>query len=290
MLDVQQQANTDTRNRWDSWSSLRKMHTEIWDKLSVSHKPLSGRALLLGAGNGNDVDIQKLESLFDEIVIVDIDPDALNCFMEKVKQPDKFKSMQLDLTGFANQVPDLKNMSEPEIIGLINTLKPNSELASLTGKFDFIMGCNYTTQLIGPKFMMHNQQSGSTYVVAVNQFTVKVLENIFYHLRNLLKDDGLLLHSTDTFEMHTNSATGYSSPATKPIMEATKGDLSKLSEIVPVFGSLAAQSLTISGSVMTTVMMIGLEFKRLFIIPWHFQRTATIERIYINFLTAFTKK
>src|ERR1043165_130674 len=62
-------------------------HRERMTQEIVSRRPPAGapaRLCLLGAGNANDVDLAALAEVFDEIHLVDIDPDALAAARRRV--------------------------------------------------------------------------------------------------------------------------------------------------------------------------------------------------------------
>ncbi|PWV90584.1 hypothetical protein DFQ01_14232 [Paenibacillus cellulosilyticus] len=287
-------ANADTRDCWNDWSSLRRTYRGIFNRISEIYKPLGGKALLLGAGNGNDVDIDYLEAAFDEIVLVDIDSEALECFLSKTRQSKKFSKVVIDLTGLYSKIPDLKNMSENKAAALMRSLQPKSGLAKIEEQFDFIMGCNYATQLLGPTFTSNYSpriDSGiGEFLQEVNFLTDRVLKDIFTHIKRLLKNDGIFVHSTDTFELKMNKLTKQTSPATLPILQAIGNDYRRLGDIASTYHELRNRSMHISGSHVPQSESDDYKLQKLFVIPWFFEETEVVSRVYINFVYFFTHK
>jgi hypothetical protein len=71
---AEQRGNRDVRDMWERYRSHREQVTAAI--LALSPTP-GGRLCLLGAGNANDLELDRLAAHFDEVHLVDIDAGAL---------------------------------------------------------------------------------------------------------------------------------------------------------------------------------------------------------------------
>jgi hypothetical protein len=71
---AEQRGNREVRDMWERYRSHREQVTAAI--LALSPNP-GGRLCLLGAGNANDLELDRLAAHFDEVHLVDIDPGAL---------------------------------------------------------------------------------------------------------------------------------------------------------------------------------------------------------------------
>ena len=95
ILREHQRRNGQSRDAWKWFAAHRARVTE----LLISHA--SGSLCLLGAGNCNDVDLQQLQQHFDEILLVDVDEQALQAGLAAQGCADhsQFQCRQYDLHG-----------------------------------------------------------------------------------------------------------------------------------------------------------------------------------------------
>lgn len=262
-------------------------------RYALEHHPLDPhRVLIVGAGNGNDVDIAYLEQTFSEIVLLDIDPSALKRFMQRVTKPDRFKQVVLDITGIEELLPNLKAMGEREIIDFLNTCRPEPNWSHLSGPFDLILGCNYATQMLIPTFMLLNNSGGtsSTYRQCVLELHTRVLERIFEQIQALLQPKGLYIHSTDLFDLSIDNVKGTSSPVTRPILNATQGDLDRVSAIQPILQMLIRQGQAIGGSSLPPNCGKLFDGCHGFYYPWTFENSDSLMKVYIVSVTVLQRK
>ncbi|MGO4695573.1 hypothetical protein AB4Z50_14975 [Paenibacillus sp. 2TAB26] len=288
--------NLQNQNKTELWDEYRQLTEGLIRNLDGKRSILGGRALLLGAGNGNDLPLEFLEKGFEEIVLVDIDQSALDRLLTKVSDPNKFKTVIADLSGVSDQLPSsLSDKSEAELIHLMEGLTYNPTWAtSIQGQFDFIMTCHITTQLVAPVFM--NQVSFlpsqfGAFNVNLNKLANLVVEGLIEAIQSLLSVKGVLLHSTDTFELGFDGNGNPLRPHTAEIIKAVQGDLSKLYTIVPLLGQLAEKSNHITGSTAPLEVFEKL-YDRLttFVNAWHFEDSPHFQKYYIVFGYALTKK
>ena len=95
-------ATCDGRDHRELYTSHRQHLTDL---LLRACPKAGGRLALLGAGNGNDVDLQALLSVFGEVHLVDIDRQAIASARGKLAedlQPKVFFHAPVDLSGLLN--------------------------------------------------------------------------------------------------------------------------------------------------------------------------------------------
>lgn len=282
--DYQAIPNQETHSSWQEWRGFRKRNGLLIEKACRENQITGGRALLLGAGNGNDVDISVIESIFDEIVLVDLDESALDRFISKTSNPDKFKKVILDLSGVGNQVKPLKHMSERHIIEHLKSLKPFIEWERISGQFDFVMNCNYTTQLIGPYFFTHYKKQRKNppkdFTHAVNDLTLTIITIIFQHIYDSLKYTGVLLSSTDTFDLRYYKKSRMSNIQYQRIVQLTGGSLEHLDKHAAGLSQMLAEGLGISGGSIP-YPTDPFSMQTMYLNTWNFADTSDELRIYI---------
>ncbi|MEC0310202.1 hypothetical protein P4H67_25945 [Paenibacillus lautus] len=275
---------------WKVWSDFRYRIGEIIKIVSDNCGQLSGKALILGAGYGNDVPIEILEELFEEVLLVDIDEESLVHFIKKTSCPEKFKTMSLDLTGFYNPNINLNDMSNKEILEYIRNIVPSSELSRIEGSFDFIMNCNYTTQLIS-YFSNRNVRGSVEYTRAINELSNRTMNDIFVNIERLLKPGGILLHSTDLFELSFDKKTGAESIARKILLPATDYNLDNLYKVIDeYFPLLQEKGCTIMGSIPPKESLLLFNEFKSFFIPWKYDSSDRYEVTYVAYIKAWKSK
>ncbi len=98
--DEQIARNRMSRERWAEFSSHRERVTQLLAQPEFE----SGRLLVLGAGNCNDLDLQRLLTWFSEIHLLDLDLEALVYGVERqglVTGSNIFLHGGIDVTGIA---------------------------------------------------------------------------------------------------------------------------------------------------------------------------------------------
>lgn len=277
-----------------TWEGFREQIGNLILHVNKDHT-FKGRALLLGVGNGNDVPIKLIEDIFDEIVIVDIDSEAMIRFMTRVSDPTKFTCIEADLSGVGHLIPDLKYKSERHVIELLSTLEYESFWTdSIKGKFDFIFTFHFTTQLIAPAFMLRFNYITSfpskKYIQKISECSDRLISGLFEQIHILLDDKGIFFHSTDTFELSMDPKTNTPRPGTFEIIKAIKGDWSKLNQHFNLFTKLMKKGYHITGSELPrNINSLFNNNPRMFVNPWKFNDEENALKTYIVYTYAFKK-
>lgn len=73
MLELQHQRNIESRDRWERYGPHRRMITRLIGEITTS----GGDALILGAGNCNDLDLAWMVQQFEQVHLVDCDRAAI---------------------------------------------------------------------------------------------------------------------------------------------------------------------------------------------------------------------
>ncbi|AFC28484.1 hypothetical protein PM3016_1561 [Paenibacillus mucilaginosus 3016] len=290
----QQKDNMSTQNMWEDWQDFRNSFGSTLLKINELLTINRGRVLLLGAGNGNDVPIEIIEEMFEEIVLVDIDSEALSRFISKTGNSKKYTCIEADLSGIGHLIPDLKHKSERHIIELLESI--NYEplwVKKITGKFDCVINCHYTSQLIAPIFMSRFDNRvtypSRKYLLSLSNCSKRVLGGLFRDIHLVMSDGGIFIHSTDVFEVSFNS-NGKSHPGSSEILKATGGDLQKVGEIVSLYDELMKKGYHVTGSEYPDNLKDIFEHFVMFINPWTFIDSDIEKKTYIVFTDAFRKK
>lgn len=214
--------NDSTKNDWQYWEGYRDQIRQVIEQ-ALEHnqrKTGHGHILLLGAGNGNDVPISYIESVFEQITIVDIDEQALDRFLAKSAHPEKYQKAVIDLTGLGQEVSSLSELKEK-----ITALTPKVDFSALNAPFDVVMNLCFTTQLISAFFYREKNKVSYTpeFGAELDRLIEKIHIHLFESLKELLTESGLIIHLTDTLLLQYNKKTGYVSPAKLKVDELTQG-------------------------------------------------------------------
>ena len=81
---LQQQCNRKTRGNHDSFESHRQQVTSILVAAGQRDQPGDQTLLILGVGNGNDVDLDVIATCYRSITLADIDIEAVNHCMSQL--------------------------------------------------------------------------------------------------------------------------------------------------------------------------------------------------------------
>lgn len=141
--------NKASRPNWDQGTTHRNLITGYLTDLATS----SGRRLcVLGAGNCNDLDLQKLSQVYSEIHLVDLDESALRYGVEfqSVSENPAISLHVLDVTGVGDRLAALKSepdQRESELGEIIASLSESQEL-NLPCPFDVVCSTCILSQLI----------------------------------------------------------------------------------------------------------------------------------------------
>ncbi|MDH4620180.1 hypothetical protein [Brevibacillus sp. AY1] len=291
---VQEYANQDTRDSWDEWSGFRNSIGSILTIAIDRYNLSTNRILVLGAGNGNDVPIDIIEKYFGEIVIVDIDPKALDSFMGKTKQKEKYTKIVIDLSGFAAQVENLNlvDITDDSLIELIKKISPKVDLSAIHGKFDVIYNANYFTQLtipLGFKYQQVHVQPPDSIKQAISAITNNTQIQLFQQIEKLLNINGVCLHSSDFLELNYNPITKEANETCKLVMQVTEG-LKYIENVQTINSLISEKGLRIEGSTLP-VSLIKQIFKTntVFFLYWPFDHSDMYFKGYVVQLFVFQK-
>jgi hypothetical protein len=135
----------------DDWTLYAEHRAHFTNALLSSAESTGGRLCLLGAGECNDVDLERLAFRFSEIHLVDIDPTALARAM--VRQTPEVRSRVrlhslVDLSGMSKCLKKWKR--RPPTVAQIDATATSTLLslvARLRGPFDLVASACVLTQM-----------------------------------------------------------------------------------------------------------------------------------------------
>jgi hypothetical protein len=148
LVEAQLQANRSTL----AWFAEYREHREATTRLIVNGVPEGSaqRLLVLGAGNGNDLDVAALARHFSEIHLVDIDAEAIAGARAR-QEPDVQRRIVLhapvDLTGFLHKLEAWSRMEVTEQDMLAHASVTAKALAAELGTFDLVVSTCVITQM-----------------------------------------------------------------------------------------------------------------------------------------------
>ena len=150
IASLQIQRNQCTANDRDSFAGHRSGVTGVIVKAAA---PLLRRLCLLGAGNGNDVDLEIVAEHFDEICLVDLDEAALaRCIAglsESVAKKIVLKA-GVDLSGILAELDSMQrkdSVTEAEVTAVILAARV-APLGVDLGKWDVVVSMCMISQLL----------------------------------------------------------------------------------------------------------------------------------------------
>ena len=106
---AEQQGNREGRDLWELYAVHRERLTSAI--LDLAPAAGGGKLGLLGAGNGNDLDLERLAGRFDELHLIDIDAAAVARATNRQKPEVRAKlraHAPVDLSGLYRQLDELK--------------------------------------------------------------------------------------------------------------------------------------------------------------------------------------
>ncbi|NYE57992.1 hypothetical protein [Carboxydothermus ferrireducens] len=193
---LQEIANEDTRNFFNEYAPHReKLMAEILKAKS------SGRAIILGAGNCNDIDLNELSKTFDQTFLLDIDVTAMELGLQRQKPiyPEKIKILEFDLTGIlANIQLVIRDTSLDTLLNALKAVNDNPKLPEgFEQSFDLVVSAGVITQIIYP-LKAADFMAGFYSIHDLLEF---LRDRLFrQHLKlisRLLKDDGRAIFTVD---------------------------------------------------------------------------------------------
>lgn len=282
------QMNDSVKNSWDGWKKYRGSIEVIIKTIIERYDIACENLLLLGAGNGNDVPIEFIESKFSRITIVDIDEKALNSFMLKTQDKKKYKKSFIDLSGINNQVKDSK-----ELVENAGVLIPNVDFSSLVEKYDLVINLCFSTQLLTSYFYNQNKRGNrldpeiAEKLVDLNN---RILINIFSNIDKKLNKNGMILHLTDTIELKTNKLTNEISPSVEVVTKIIQNDWRNIHLIFEHMQKLLEDKHCLFGSGIPEEVFNKFEYKTVFSLLWEFIHNSVEDKNYVVICWVFRKK
>ena len=288
--EFQNYANHNTKESGQKWHLLRNAYGHAIIEIFKQFPFNKGRALLLGAGNGNDIPLDFFEYFFEEIVVVDIDQEALDRLMTKVVHKDKFKIIVMDLSGLTDEIDAMKLNSLLLTDDWIKSLQPKPNFTSISGSFDLIMNCNYSTQLCYPivKYASDHQIPQQS-LSGLSDLINRIQTDVFKRINELLNENSIFIHSTDTIELSLNKITGEKSKTYDFVMDAIHNDTTQLTNILEILPQLSKQSLLINGSQLPENYKTLFECVKLNFLFWPFESSDRGDRSFIVAVYMFRK-
>jgi hypothetical protein len=136
---AEQKGNREVRDLWERY----RTHREQLTAQLLALPP--GRLAILGAGNGNDLDLEALAARFDEIHLVDIDPTALSRATGRQTPATRAKLRShapVDLSGLYRQLG--RRLPAPDELVAAGAAEV---LARLPAGFDAVASCCVLSQM-----------------------------------------------------------------------------------------------------------------------------------------------
>ncbi|MCY9693417.1 hypothetical protein [Paenibacillus alginolyticus] len=195
MNEFYEQLNRERENnRWTEWENHRSEITKLVH-LATSHLPHQTSAIILGAGNCDDLDLISLIENYDNVALADVDFSAM---MDAVRPLEMGMRMKIDLIStdftkldeinFYRNLQDLldKKASAEHIVEFLDyCITQLGEIQILThykGTFQVVISSAVYTQL----FYMNALQIFAPYVERYKQKEITTIMNGLLELRNVV--------------------------------------------------------------------------------------------------------
>jgi hypothetical protein len=134
-------------------------HREHVMSLLMSITSPGDDVMILGAGNGNDLDLRSLSDRAATCTLVDIDPEALDRAATRAgpRPPRTFRTLELDVTGAASTLDGWTSTDDGSIDELVRALGDGPSMPE--GGCDVVASCcmlsQLTSQAIAPIGVAH---------------------------------------------------------------------------------------------------------------------------------------
>lgn len=147
--------NQETRERWDHYRSHREKIDALLSGIAGQWFGRMGSLAVLGAGNGNDLELARLADRFEKIHLFDFDPQALASLSDRHLRDPKVKAAvviepTVDLSGIVaelNGIEQQESISEAEVLKLAEKARDPQRVLPKRG-FDVVVSCCLMTQLL----------------------------------------------------------------------------------------------------------------------------------------------
>lgn len=193
--------------KYDEWSGYRSKLTNI-----INSSKLSGEVLIVGAGNLNDLDIQKINNDDVNLTLLDIDGNAILSGLERQKiNKENVKIMKFDLlqAGFVDIMYEFRTSLKNSNLDAFFEKCRNKELNYKLGKFKTIIVSPIYTQILFHQMLevvkkcdkVDKNETFQRVLIFVGEFLAKINDQLI----NSLEDDGKIIVISDILEYATNS-------------------------------------------------------------------------------------
>jgi hypothetical protein len=212
--------------RWVAWESHRSDINELIEK-SLCKDGKAETAIILGAGNCDDLDLQFLSQLFDSITLADIDGDATaravssidnECLKSQIHIMKNIDFTKLDQIDFYHRFEQLlmRKVSSNEVVALLisseNEIDNCSLLSDLHKYYSVVISSAVYTQVfyihaltIFAKYAeCYSKQEVNQIVKGLVQLRDKIIKNYNDLMIFLLKDYGKIIIWTDVLRLDSS--------------------------------------------------------------------------------------
>jgi hypothetical protein len=147
LVRLQRSCNLASADRWEQFAEHRARLTEL--ALHAAPAGGQGRLAVLGAGNGNDLDLTGLAGHFREVHLFDLDAEALARARRRHPTRAVVLRAPIDLSGMLPLLPALRR--RPTTLAEIAHLPRTSletVLAAIPERFDVVLSACLLTQIL----------------------------------------------------------------------------------------------------------------------------------------------
>lgn len=204
-MDIYQTSNDSTRFNFIDHhhpAIIKHLTQKAIEQIATHHV-----AMVLGAGNCNDIPLDLLLETFDTIVLVDIDEKALDFVCNtKIDSHSASKIMKIvtDLTGIHNAIKQLMLPITDEQIGnvlnqIAQSFPPSSPLVEWFGQCDLVLSIGVVSQLIFPLLDAYYQAGIINNLHAFSPVMDAVSQQHYNQIQGLCAPDGAVLLALDLY-------------------------------------------------------------------------------------------
>ena len=147
VLARQQTFNRRTRANADLFESHRRQVTAA---IVAASRSSAGRLCVLGAGNANDLDLPVLARAFEQVHLVDLDPEALQQVADRHPELNSVIRLHsgIDLSGIATQLDNLDHPPRTEQINELIKAARDAPTLELPEPFEVVASTCLLSQLM----------------------------------------------------------------------------------------------------------------------------------------------
>jgi hypothetical protein len=151
LVDLHRRNNQDTAASWERFAGHRAQVTGLTTGAG------DGRLAVLGAGNGNDLELVQVTGRYAQVHLVDLDADALN--RARLRQPDQVQARlvlhaPVDLSGALAALQRWRDTppTVPEVAGLARA-SASQVLSAMNDEYDVVLSACFLSQLMRTCFV-----------------------------------------------------------------------------------------------------------------------------------------